>query len=310
MSDSTPPTDPNALLFPAFSYGDHTSCRRKMKAEAKKWGKRYQERGDFPETKLIPVPPGSSIFLGDQSDLDFINMGMRLEQTRPSPPGSNSYEPDTVFVEPLPNRNQPRWYFYLVDQIRWELLDHIQYEHPQQRIIHVAYEAFACRYPWGALSLAIGHSLYHTIDAVSQRVEAVLSFWEKLDTVRYIDPVPIRCKRGILADLLAFRFESHIAMWVDAPTGNIRQDLRTAIDQMRRASDDEIHTRLIRQLHHEADTNPYFKHREWLKSPGVIEAELVIYAQKGWRHNDDPRAGYSGSLSAVLAGLERKFPGS
>ena len=55
MSDATAPTDPNALLFPAFVYGEPGECRRKMKAEAKRWAKRYAQHGDFPEPKLIDV---------------------------------------------------------------------------------------------------------------------------------------------------------------------------------------------------------------------------------------------------------------
>ena len=50
------------LLFPAFLYGEQAPTRRKMKVEAKKWGKRYAKSGDFPEPKLIPVPPGSVVF--------------------------------------------------------------------------------------------------------------------------------------------------------------------------------------------------------------------------------------------------------
>lgn len=37
MTDSA---STQALMFPAFLYGEHTPCRRKMKAEAKKWAKK------------------------------------------------------------------------------------------------------------------------------------------------------------------------------------------------------------------------------------------------------------------------------
>jgi hypothetical protein len=67
MSDVTPSTDPNALLFPAFMYGDKTTCRRKMKAEAKKWAKYYVEGREFPEPKLIPIPGGSVVFTSEST---------------------------------------------------------------------------------------------------------------------------------------------------------------------------------------------------------------------------------------------------
>jgi hypothetical protein len=152
--------------------------------------------------------------------------------------------------------------------------------------------------------------LYNTIDAVSQRVEGVLSFWEQLDAMRYFHPITTRGKRGTLADLIAFHFRWHMAMWVDAPTGDIRQALCTTIDQMRRASEDEIHSRLIRQLRYVANENTYLQHREWLLSPGVIETALTFHAEKGWRPQNDPRAGYYGSLSSFLSQLEREHHGA
>lgn len=53
---------PEPLLFPEFLYGEQAPTRRKMKAEAKKWGRRFAKGLDFPEPKLIPVPPGSVVF--------------------------------------------------------------------------------------------------------------------------------------------------------------------------------------------------------------------------------------------------------
>ena len=78
MSETTASTDPNALLFPAFVYGEHAQCRRKKRAEVKKWVKRYEERGEFPEPKLIPVPPGSlMICAGVEADMVAFGAGSR-----------------------------------------------------------------------------------------------------------------------------------------------------------------------------------------------------------------------------------------
>jgi hypothetical protein len=280
-----------------------------MKAEAKKWIKRYQERGDFPEPKLIPVPPGSAIYLGEQNSIALMNMGMRFEQT----PGS--LVPDTVVVDTPPNRNQPRWYFYLVLELESETatnvdsgIDPDQY-HARHDKFCAAYEAFACRYPWGALASAINHRLFNTIDVVSQRVNAVLSFWEQLDSVRYIDPITPRCKRGTLADLLAFHFEGPIGMWVDAPTGDVRQDLRTAIDQMNRASEEEIRVRMMRQLHYFLDRDQHLEHKEWLQTPGVLEAGLAHLQQRdqrGWY--EQLKSGSYRGHGRFLARLDQKYP--
>ncbi|MBK9266110.1 MAG: hypothetical protein IPM54_40780 [Polyangiaceae bacterium] len=88
-------------------------------------------------------------------------------------------------------------------------------------------ELILCRYPWGVLSVVMKHLLFNTIPVVTRRVEALLSFWDQLDTLRYID---VWLKPMSLTDLMALRFRGEVAMWVDQPTGNIRTDLQRAID--------------------------------------------------------------------------------
>ncbi len=239
MSDTSAPTDPNAILFPAFVYGDHAVCRRKVRAEAKKWAKRYEQRGDFPEPMLIPVPPGS-VMICAQVEADIIAFGA--------------------------GAHNPRWFFYLVDYLRMEVRPPSR---PPRSIFQPQFEAFVCRYPWGALSVAI-EEWDASIHLVAQRLEAVLSFWEQLDTLRYR-----RIRQMTLADLMFVFYEGTIRMWVDAPAGSVKDALRAASKQMRTASEGEIHTRMIRHLHEVADTDPNLKHREWLKSPGLIEAEVL-----------------------------------
>ncbi|MBK9266078.1 MAG: hypothetical protein IPM54_40620 [Polyangiaceae bacterium] len=271
MSDKVASTDPNALLFPAFLYGPHASCRRKMKAEAKKWTKRYEERGEFPEPKLIPVPPGSvMICLGVEADIV-------------------AFGTDT---------HKPCWFFYLMDELRMEVRPS---SGPQYAVFQSKFDAFSCRYPWGALAVATSPT-ESTIDLVSRRLEAVLSFWEQLDTLRYL-----RIRQFTLASLMHFLYEGTIRMWVDAPAGSVKDVLRAAIERMRNASEDEIQTRLMRRLHEFADTEPELKHREWLKSQGVIEAELVHTKKTYPERLEDMKA--MGPYAGFLSDLERKYPG-
>jgi len=271
MSDSTPSTDPNALLFPAFVYGEHATCRRKMKAEAKKWAKRYEERGDFPEPKQIPVPPGS-MMICDNIEASMIAFGA--------------------------SSSNPYWFFYLVDWLRM----HANPGPAVRTVFQAKFEAFACRYPWGALSVATS-PWDSTIHLVAQRLEAVLSFWEKLDTLRYR-----RIRQYTLTDLMHCCYESTIRMWVDAPTGTVQDMLRASIEQMRKASEDEIHARMMRRLHQVADTDPDLKHPEWLKSPGVIEAELVRIKQTWPALIENLKTDSMGAHAGFLSELEKKYP--
>ncbi|MBK9266055.1 MAG: hypothetical protein IPM54_40505 [Polyangiaceae bacterium] len=272
MPDTTAPTDPSALLFPAFLYGPHATCRRKMKAEAKKWAKRFEERGDFPEPKLIPVPPGS-VMICSGVEADMIAFG------------EDTYD--------------PHWFFYLVDFL---LMEASASSSLPREVFRPNCEAFACRYPWGALAIAIT-PWETTIARMSQRLEAVLSFWEQLDTLRYL-----RIRQYTLTSLMHYYYEGTIRMWVDTPAGSVKDVLRAAMERMRNASEDEIHARMMRRLHEVADSDPELKHREWLKSPGLLEAELT-------RTNADPACynelstGITGSYSDILRDLDAQYPG-
>jgi hypothetical protein len=231
----------NPLLVPAFVYGEHAQCRRKMKAEAKKWAKRFEEGRDFPEPKMIEVPPGS-ILICDSGDARMIAFGA--------------------------SSRKPCWFFYLVDEMHMEANPGT----PEARkLFQPKFEAFACRYPWGALSLAISAGGSLTIPIVVQRLEAVLSFWEQLDTVRYL-----RFQKYTLNELMLYFYYGVLNMWIGGPRKSMRDSLRAAIDQMRNASEDEIQTRMMRYFHWLIDNYPKLQHREWLKTPGLLERELAI----------------------------------
>jgi len=278
MSDSTPSTDPNVLLFPAFLYGDSATCRRKWRAEAKKWGKRYQERGDFLEPKLIPVPPGSVIWTNDAAAEMFM---------------LGSHE----------RRKNPNWHFYYLGLMEPEASP----GGPTSGLFYAAYQSFVGRYPWGALSLAIHRPMNTTIALVSERLESVLSFWEQLDTLRYID---LSLQKIELAELLTYYTWGVVHTWVDAPAGRpVREVLRETMERMRNASEDEIHARLMRRLYLVADVDPKLKHREWLKSPGFIEAELAHTKETNPEWYDNLITGQTGVHSGFLSSLDAKYPG-
>ena len=97
-------------------------------------------------------------------------------------------------------------------------------------------------------------------------------------------------------------------MWVDHPMHLIQYDLRAAIEQMNRASEDEIRGRLMRRLCHVADTRRDLTRREWLKSPGIIERRFAEMKTQGREWFDDLTTGNIGVLGGFLVQLERRHP--
>lgn len=273
MSTLTPTTDPNVLLFPAFLYGPHGECRRKMKAEAKKWTKRYAKDGTFPEPTMIPVPPGSLMYCSA-----FEVGSMRF--------GASAQE--------------PHWFFYLVDNMRME----VDTESPAAfKVFELRYEEFVCRYPWGALSVTLRRR-NNSRTQVTQRLEAILSFWEQLDTLRYY-----QWRREYdLSNLMLYFNEGTLRMWVDVLRGSANDVLRTAIERMRNASEDEIRERILRRLHEVADAEPELKHRDWLKSPGVFEAGLADDIANLPECYENLKSGCLETYHGFLTELDRKYP--
>lgn len=241
------------VLFPAFIYGINVACHNAMEAEAKKWHKRYFEQGDLPELDLLPVPPGEVIICRDSApEIGSLGGGYT---------------------------KKPRWHLWLIDFLRDESSPCAALDGDKGAIARYDdfFEAHVCRYSWGALTYVTTHPFSDSIDVLERRMEGVLSFWEPLNTLRYAHYSP---KKRSLQTLLEQNFSGHIAMWLDAPHGDARKDLRMVVDKMRRASPDETYGRLLPRLHEVAKTAPILLEREWLLSPGVLEGAVKVTQEK------------------------------
>jgi hypothetical protein len=262
----------NPLLFPAFVYGEYAVCRRQMKAEVKRWIKHYDKHGDFPEPKMVPVPPNTLVIVSSGA-ASMLTYGA--------------------------SKKNLRWYFCLVDEFRML----VNSDTPLARAdFHAKFEALAFRYPWVALTVVV-EPWDFSIPLVMQRLDAVLSFWEPLDTLRYLD---IHFRKLSLGELMLFFYEGTIRLWVDTPRGTVPEMLHAAIQQMRNASEEEVYARIMRRLHEIIDTDPKVQRREWLRSPGFLEAKLAQVREKNpdWYENMTVGVGFSDYLSE----FERLYP--
>ncbi len=294
MSDTSASSSAEGLLFPAFMYGDRTTCRRKMKAEAKKWAKCYLEGRDFPAPKLIAVPPGTVVFTGE-------HMAHMVAQGY-----SFSFSPQvnivTIAANPRQEGRHIQWRPYLLDMLQAETEWAAKLSLGERFAFRCAFISYVCRSAWGAIGAASISCLLNSVELTVPRIEGVLRFWDVLDTLKYIDSD----ERPLsLAQFMIENFGGQPAMWVDQPTGNIRTDLQTAIDQMRNASADEVHARLIKRLREFVDIDKHLNHRGWLKSSGVIEAGLEAIRQLRQDQYDNLTSGADSELGSFLSWLER-----
>ncbi len=135
------------LLFPEFLCGEQAPTRRKMKAEAKKWGRRFAKGLEFPEPKLIPVPPGSIVF-DAQPAVEFMKWGVSTEN-----------DPEWEKVCALRGRLVPRWHLHHLAHF-WSEIPTVDESREGRDMMFNAYEKFVLRYPWGALVIAMTRPLY------------------------------------------------------------------------------------------------------------------------------------------------------
>jgi hypothetical protein len=272
-----------------------------MNAEAKKWTRAYLAGRDFPEPKLVPIAPGSVVFM-DNTASDLAGLGFNIV------PNTNIVLVDSEAAKR--ERHHVQWRAYLLHELHLEALpnfaDCTSAELRQEKTgaCGRAINSFMCKYPWGAISAATGNTFFSDIEAILPRMGGVLQHWEGLDTLKYRGSQ----ERALcLAERVAYCFRGEIAMWVDQPTGNVRTDLQTAMQQMHQASADEIHKRLLRRLRKLIDVERNLKHRDWLRSPGILERGLENERKGDQQDYNNLTSGQEGKLGGFLHMLERNY---
>ena len=282
------------IMFPAFMVGDKSTCRRKLKAEAKKWAKYYLEGREFPEPKLVPIPPGSIVFT-DGGTADLVSLGYNFI------PNTNMVTIDGASAKQEQRHIQCRAFTLMNLQFETEWAAKLE-TRAEEQAFRRAFTPFVCKFPWGAISMSILGVLFNSIQFTIPRIEAVLRYWETLDALQYINlhTYPIS-----LSELMVYYFGGQIEMWVDHPTGNVRTDLQSAVEQMRQVPQEEIEPRLVRRLQKLVDSIPDLKHRDWLKLPGIIEGALERKKRYNQASFDDLTSGQFGGHRGFLRVLER-----
>ena len=240
------------MQFPAFTHGPFLGLHRQVLRLGKQWSESFKKSGRFPAPALQEVEPGSTVYTFEVTDLD---------------------------------RTPPRWRLYFVERLATAVREAAEWDDPGA--IRSAFERHVQAFPWGALSTALNHGYPNSIDRVSERITSLLSFWEVLDRLRYVDRGPVRVVH--LAEVVSGNFRGLIDMWCDQQTGNVRSDLANAVVAMKRASRSEVSARLVRALAAVARSDR--RTRDWptlvnpesiAKKIGTIEAEILLDLETGY----------------------------
>jgi hypothetical protein len=136
---------------------------------------------------------------------------------------------------------------------------------------------------------------------VSRRFEAVLSFWDLLSTVQYVDlkttPVPLEDVVRIYADDL-------FDMWLETRSGEVRVDLGAALARMQSAPEDEIRSRLIARMLRLVQMESAIKNKNRLRDHALLEDAL---AKLEGTQYEGLKAG-TNDLITLLCSIDRTLP--
>lgn len=252
--------------FPGFLYGPFSSLHRRTLGEARRWAEAYRQTGGFPLPSTEPVPDAAVVYAHEATDL---------------------------------LRKVPQWRSYFVSRLCDAVLAKLGWN--EHVTVAQEFETHVLQTPWGALDAAVTRAAPFSVGSVTRRIDSLLRFWEPLDTLRYVGPMgaaPVP-----LAELAGFCYAGPLGMWRDRPPGEVRQDLRAAVDAMNAAGPGERQDRLVRVLAGLAGAEERLREEPRLTDPGWLREQV---RQLPDAERDELYPGQESRLLRVLYDLARK----
>ncbi|HEX8704856.1 MAG TPA: hypothetical protein VF815_38845 [Myxococcaceae bacterium] len=227
------------LQMPSFLYGAYNTAQRKAHTEGRRCGAQYRKAGSFPPPlELVALPPGEVVIAHDVVDFD---------------------------------RARPAWRLYMVTDVMDGLCDALDWENVYP--VCDAYEAAARQAAWGALYFVFARIAPKGAEKTALRLEAMLRFWEPLQSVRYLftsPNVPIS-----LEQLLEASINWAMDAWCPESSASVRERLETAAARMARATKEDCLEAIFRQMPRAFASADGLKHRPLLMDPGFLRERLA-----------------------------------
>jgi hypothetical protein len=204
--------------------------------ESEHWANQHVRANTFPTPATKRIPAGTVVRTNDVTD----------------------FKPDV-----------PQWRVYFTRLLAEAVNDALGWQNYTQ--VNADFETFTLQFPWGALDAAVEHVFPNSIAKVSQRIQAVLSFWMPLGLLRYVDTNlnPIN-----LAQLMGNHYGSLLEMWLDRRSNDIRTDLQRAVDVMQDSRHEVVRDKIIALLSLLARKDRRIRNRERLIDPVWLDQEV------------------------------------
>jgi hypothetical protein len=230
---------PPPLKMPSFLYGTYPAVHRKARATGRRCAASYLEHGSLPAPReLREVSPGEVVIL--KQVVDF-------------------------------RKEIAAWRLYMDSDVRESLHEALRW----QDTFHVSdvYEASSRDTTWGALYYATSHIAPMDAGRVALRLEAVLRFWDSLQSARYLFSSP--GTPLTLDELMAEACDWAMQAWCPEGGESVRACLAVAAERMGRATREDSIKAILRQLPRALPFARGLKHRDVLADPNLWRERLA-----------------------------------
>ncbi|WP_375769794.1 hypothetical protein NR798_02610 [Archangium gephyra] len=249
----------SSLQLPSFLHGTFPLVHQKTAKEGMQCGEQYLRDGTFPvPQQMREVPPGEVVVAHEVIDFQ---------------------------------RERPAWRLYMVSNVKNSLYEALA----GQNAIPArdAYEAFFRETAWGALYFAIDPSSPESAERTAVRLQAVLRFWEPLQSVRYLFKNP--GTEHTLEELMVAACGWAMEAWCPEGGTSTLSRLETAAARMAHATREDCIEAILRNMPRALTSSRSLKHRNVLADPIFQRERLAML---------NPRAfdRVSGACTADLIG--------
>ncbi|WNG44580.1 hypothetical protein F0U60_11095 [Archangium minus] len=249
------PGETSSLQLPSFLHGTYRSIQQKTRMEGLRCAEQYKKDGVFSAPSQM--------------------LEVRLD--------------DVVLTQGVADfqHERPVWRLYMVSDVMsalWEALDS-----QNSIVVRDAYEAFFRGTAWGALYFALEQMGPVSAPRTAQRLQAVLRFWEPLQSVRYL--FKTLGTELSLEDLMKASSGWAMDAWCPVGEASVRSRLEVAAERMARATRDECIEAIFRQLPQALAHAGKLKHRQILADPAYQRERLATLDSRFFERVSAARTG-------------------
>ncbi|WP_239470303.1 hypothetical protein [Archangium violaceum] len=231
--------------MPSFLHGLYPEVHRKTRTEGLRCGEQYRKDGSFPPPReLLEVPPGEVVVAHDVVDFQ---------------------------------RERPVWRLHLISRVMEGLYEALDWQSPIP--VRDAYEEFCRETAWGALYFAISPTAPKSAERTALRLQAVLRFWEPLQSARYLFSSPRAALT--LEELMRASCDWAMDAWCPEGEDSVRARLESAAARMARATREDSIEAILREMPRALVHARDLKHRDVVGDPLLLRERLAAL---------DPRA--------------------